>query len=90
MSKLEPQESTHRASEIAVDLALMMALQIDMLAPFISKKEMVHIQIQTLYVLIDIMGATHGSDPENVLEQAKGYFRSLKREKLSVINAKDV
>lgn len=36
--------------------------------------------MQMLYVLIDMLGATHGSDPEHVVEMCKGYFRSLKKE----------
>lgn len=42
---------------------------------------MFHVEMQMLYVLIDMMGATHGSDPENVIEQCKGYFAQLKRER---------
>lgn len=81
MSKLHPQESTHRASRIATDMALRLAMEIDTLSEFISKEELFHLEMQMLYVLIDILGVTNGSDPENVVEQCRDYFRSLRREK---------
>ena len=77
---LHPQEASHRSSRIATDLALTLAIQIDSYSQFISKEEMFHIEMQMLYVLIDMLGATHGSDPENVIEQCKGYFSKLRRE----------
>lgn len=78
---LHPQEASHRSSRIATDLAITLAIQIDSYSQFISEAEMFHIEMQMLYVLIDMLGATHGSDPENVIEACKGYFRQLKRER---------
>ncbi len=78
--QIHPQVATHRSSRIATDLAITLAIQIDSYKQFISEEEMFHVQMQMLYVLIDILGATHGSDPEHVIEQCKGYFRSLKKE----------
>lgn len=80
MARLHPQESSHRASRIATDMAIRMAMELDTLSQFISKEEMFHLEMQMLYVLIDLMGVTHGSDPEMVIEQAKAYFQSLRRE----------
>lgn len=77
---LHPQESTHRASRIATDLAVKLAIELDTLSQFISKEEMFHLEMQMLYVMIDLMGATNGSDPEHVIEMCKGYFSKLKRE----------
>lgn len=81
MSKLHPQESSHRASRIATDMAIRLAMELDTLSQFISKEEMFHLEMQMLYVLIDIMGVTNGSDPENVLDTCRNYFQSLRREK---------
>jgi len=78
---LHPQECSHRSSRIATDLALTLAIQIDSYSQFISDAEMMHIEMQMLYVLIDMLGATHGSDPEQVIEACKGYFQKLKRER---------
>lgn len=78
---LHPQQASHRSSRIATDLAITLAIQIDSYSQFVSQAEMFHIEMQMLYVLIDMMGATHGSDPENVVEACKGYFQQLKREK---------
>lgn len=78
---LHPQESTHRASRLAVDLALKLAMDLDMLSEFISKNELYHIEMQMLYVLVDILGVTNGSEPESVAEQCKSYFKALRRER---------
>lgn len=78
---LHPMESSHRASRIAVDLALKLAMDLDMLSEFISKNELYHIEMQMLYVLVDILGVTNGSEPEAVAEQCKNYFRGLRRER---------
>lgn len=83
---IHPQEASHRSSRIATDLAVTLAIHIDSYSQFISKDEMFHIQMQMLYVLIDLLGATHGSDPEHVIEHCKGYFKTLRRE----INATDI
>lgn len=77
---LHPQESSSRASRIAVDFAVRLGMELDTLSEFLSKGEMFHLEMQILYVLIDIMGISNGSDPEMVLEQAKKYFKSLRRE----------
>jgi hypothetical protein len=58
----------------------MIARYLDSLSDFISKEEMFHIQLNTLYVLIDIMGATANADPDHVLDQAKAYFKNINRE----------
>lgn len=78
---LHPQESTHRASKIATDLAVKLAIDIDMLGMFLSTEEKFHVEMQMLYVMIDLMGATNGSDPEHVIEMCRGYFQKLKRDK---------
>lgn len=79
--KLHPQEATHRSSRIATDMALRLAMEIDTLSEFISKDELFHLEMQMVYVMIDILGVTNGSDPEQVCDTCKNYFRSLKREK---------
>lgn len=79
--KLHPTESSQRASKIAVDMAVKLALDIDMLSMFMSKHEIFHLEMQMLYTMIDIMGATNGSNPESVVEQCRDYFRSLRRER---------
>jgi hypothetical protein len=43
-----------------------------------------HIQMNALYVLIDIMGATSNADPQHVLDQARKYFKNLERERGTV------
>lgn len=78
---LHPAEASHRSSEIAFDIAIILAKLIDGYGRFISKAEMFHLQMQCLYVLIDIMGATHGSDPRMVLKHCEDYFKSLERER---------
>jgi hypothetical protein len=78
---LHPQQASHRSSRIATDLSIQLAMSLDTLSQFISKEEMFHLEMQMLYVMIDLMGATHGSDPENVIEMCKGYFAKLKRER---------
>lgn len=77
---LHPQESSHRSSRIATDLAIQLAMNLDTLSQFISKEELFHLEIQMLYVMIDLMSATNGSDPEHVIEMCKGYFKQLRRE----------
>jgi hypothetical protein len=77
---IHPQESTHRASRIATDMAIQLSMQLDTLSEFISKKEMLHLQLQMLYVLIDIMSATSKTKHENVLDLAREYFKRLRQE----------
>ncbi len=75
---LHPEEATHRSSQIAVDIAYLVARYIDTLGHFISKKELFHIQLQTLYVLIDLMCLTSTSEPDAVLDECRNYFRRLR------------
>jgi hypothetical protein len=77
---IHPLEASHRSVTISVDIAHMIARYLDSLSDFISKEEMFHIQLNTLYVLIDIMGATANADPDHVLDQAKAYFKNINRE----------
>jgi hypothetical protein len=77
---IHPLEASHRSATISVDIAHMIARYLDSLSDFISKEEMFHVQLNTLYVLIDIMGATANADPDHVLDQAKAYFKNINRE----------
>ncbi len=78
---LHPQEASHRSATISVDMAHMLARYIDTLSQFLSSHELFHVQMNLMYVMIDLMGATTNHDPEYVVEQCKLYFASLKREK---------
>lgn len=77
---IHPLEASHRSATISVDIAHMIARYLDSLSDFISKEEMFHVQLNTLYVLIDIMGVTANADPDHVLDQAKAYFKNINRE----------
>jgi hypothetical protein len=77
---IHPLEASHRSATISVDIAHMIARYLDSLSDFISKEEMFHIQLNTLYVLIDLMSATSNADPDHVLDQAKAYFKNINRE----------
>jgi hypothetical protein len=77
--QLHPDEASHRSASIAVDMAHSLARQLDTLSDFISKEEMLHLQMNLLFVMIDIMGATSNMDPDVVLDQCKLYFSRLKR-----------
>jgi hypothetical protein len=81
---IHPLEASHRSATIGVDLAVIYAKTIDLLTPYISKEELFHIQMNALYVLIDIMGATSNADPQHVLDQARQYFKNLERERDTV------
>jgi len=81
MTYLEPAACSHRSAQIATDLALMLGLYLDTMSQFLSKHEMFHLQMNTLYVLIDIMGATSNAEPTQVLEHCKIYFDRLKQER---------
>lgn len=75
---LHPDECSHRSSQMAVDLAYICARYINTLSQFISKKELFHLEMNTLYVLIDLMVTTSNTDPEIVLEHCKTYFQRLR------------
>ena len=77
--ELHPEEMSHRTGRLAVDLAYMMARYVDSFSIYLSKQEMFHLQMSAIYILVDIMGATHGSNSDAVLDQCKIYFRSLER-----------
>jgi hypothetical protein len=77
---IHPLEASHRSATISVDIAYMIARYLDSLSDFISKEEMFHVQLNTLYVLIDLMGATSNTDPQHVLDMAKKYFENISRE----------
>jgi len=77
---LHPEQATHRSAAIGVDLALMLALHINTLKPFVGKEELVHIEMNALYCLIDLLGSTCNTDPDLVLDQCKVYFRRLRQE----------
>jgi hypothetical protein len=81
---IHPLEASHRSATISVDIAHMIARYLDSLSDFISKEEMFHIQMNTLYVLIDLLGATSNADPQHVLDQARQYFKNLERERDTV------
>jgi hypothetical protein len=77
--QLHPEEATHRSSQIACDLAYIVAKYVDTVSVFVSKKELLDIQMQTIFVLMDLLGATSNMDPDVVLDQCKLYFSRLKR-----------
>jgi hypothetical protein len=81
---IDPLHASHRSGELAKDLAYIVARYIDTLSQFISKGELFHLQMNTLYMMIDLMGATSNSDPQAVCDEAKAYFKSLEREKGNV------
>lgn len=76
---LHPEECSHRSFTIAVDMAHMNARYLDTLSGFLPKLEMRQLQMNLLYTLIDIMGATANLDPEVVLEECRLYFQRMGR-----------
>jgi hypothetical protein len=80
---INPENMTHRSGKMAVDLSYIIARWIDTVSEFIPRKELFQLQMNTLYVLIDIMGATSNADPQQVLDQCKEYFKKLNREKFA-------
>lgn len=70
-----------RASQVAVDMCVMNVQYMNTLSHFFSKGELFHCQMQLLYGLIDVMGATMNVEPQAVLEIARGYFDRLQRER---------
>lgn len=79
--RLLPEESSQRAARIAVDMAVMNTQYFITLSQFLTDGEMFHLQMHLLYGLIDTMGATSNMDPESVLDFARKYFESLRRER---------
>lgn len=81
--RLRPEESSQRAAAIAVDMCVMNTQYMNTLSMFLSDGELFHLQMHLLYGLIDTMGATSNVDPESVLDLARNYFKSLRRERKS-------
>lgn len=79
--RLRPQESTQRAATIAVDMTVMMVQYMNTLSQFLPLGELAHLQMHLLYGLIDVMSITASSDPDSVLDMARGYFKHLRRER---------
>lgn len=79
--RLRPEESTQRAATIAVDMCVMNTQYMITLSQFISRGELVHLQMHLLYGLIDTMGATADVDPETILGMASNYFKQLRKER---------
>lgn len=84
-NKLHPQESSHRSSLIATDLALAVGKQIQSYKHVVSDFELFHIQMQCLYIMIGLMGATKGLKPEQVCDECKKYFENLRKEQLKCV-----
>lgn len=78
---LLPEESSQRAAAIAVDMAVMNVQYLNTLSMFLPDGEMFHLQMHLLYALIDTMGVTANVDPDSVLDLARNYFKSLRRER---------
>jgi len=78
--KLGPEEATQRAAGIALDMCVMNVQYMNTLSQFLGTGELFHCQMHLLYGLIDIIGATVNADPETILDMARKYFASLKRE----------
>ena len=78
---LLPEECSQRAAGIAVDMCVMNTQYMNTLSLFLSEGELFHMQMHLLYGLIDTMGATSNVDPETVLDIARNYFKSLRRER---------
>lgn len=78
---LLPEESSQRAARVAVDMCVMNTQYLNTLSNFMSDGEMFHLEMHLLYGLIDTMGAHHNVDPETVLDFARNYFKSLRRER---------
>lgn len=78
---LTPFEGSNRVSAISVDMALMNAKYIDTLSQFLTRGELFQLQMELLYCLVDMMGATKNTDPEIVCDLIRDYFRKLNKEK---------
>lgn len=78
---LLPEESSQRAAGIAVDMAVMNVQYLNTLSNFLSEGELFHLQMHLLYALIDTLGVSANVDPQTVLDIARNYFDSLKRER---------
>ncbi len=76
-----PQEMSARTGEIAVELAFILANHLDLISRFIPTKEFFHLQMNLLYVLVDVMQATKNTNVEHILDNIRDYFKSLEREK---------
>jgi len=84
---LRPEESSQRAAAIAVDMCTMNLQYLNTLSMFLSDGELFHLQMHLLYGLIDTMSATSNVGPEMVLNTAKNYFASLRRERHEIEHA---
>lgn len=78
---LRPEECSHRAAQIAVDMCVMNVQYMNTLSQFLSMGELFQVQMNLLYGLIDTMGATADIDPQTVLDFASKYFRALAEER---------
>jgi hypothetical protein len=78
---ISPLEANNRVSVISVDMAYMNARYIDTLSQFLTKGELFQLQMELLYCLVDMMGATKNVDPEIVCDLIRDYFRKLNKEK---------
>lgn len=78
---LLPEESSQRAVGVAVDMCVMNTQYLNTLSNFMSDGEMFHLEMHLLYGLIDTIGAHHNVSPETVLDFARNYFKSLRRER---------
>lgn len=79
--RLRPEECTHRAARIAVDMCIMNVQYMNTLSNFIPMGELLHVQMHLLYGLIDTMTATANIDADTVLDIAGKYFKSLRAER---------
>lgn len=82
--KLLPEECSQRAAAIAVDMCVMNTQYLNTLSMFLSDGELFHLQMHLLYGLIDTMGVVNNVDPETVLDFARNYFTSLRRERREI------
>lgn len=82
-SVLHPEQCSHRAATIAVDMAHMVSRYLNTLSHFISKHELYHLELTFLYVIIDLMSSTVNTDHEIVLDQCKKYFSQLRRSEMN-------
>ncbi len=86
---LKPEESSHRAAKIAADMCAMNLQYMVTLSQFLSKGELLHMQLHLLYGLIDTIGATGQLDAEKVCDMCKRYFMTLRNERIEASNASD-
>lgn len=54
------------------------------LSEFLPPGELFHLQMHLLYGLIDTMGIASNVEPETVLDIARNYFKSLRRERTEI------